>query len=320
MRPASAPRGARSVREHLAPALYFLQVHLLYATLVCVGALALTSLRGASVTAKFWILTTASLNFALPIGGFIDRFGATDLPGAHQLGPLAAFDLALAQHLTFAALLCGVWLSGAVLMLLRLCLRVISERREELGRDRSGAPDLYVHGVPVHFIAGRCSPAVGGMVRTHICLPRGIERLLNGRELDAVLLHEVTHAKRRDNLLRLLHEFAQCVLWFHPLLWLTGGRLALYRELSCDESVLTVNGGRFLVSALAKLARPESSFVLRSGATSLVSHRLERLLAPAVPGENRLLNGAMVVAFSVLLLSGVFLTVAHTACCLVPVG
>jgi hypothetical protein len=103
-------------------------------------------------------------------------------------------------------------------------------------------------------------------------------------------------------------------------LWLTGARLALYRELSCDESVLSVNCGRFLVSALAKLARPESSFVLRSAAISLVSHRLDRLLAPALPAGNRLLNGLMVVSFGVLLLSGVFLTVAHTACCLLPVG
>jgi hypothetical protein len=103
-------------------------------------------------------------------------------------------------------------------------------------------------------------------------------------------------------------------------LWLTGARLALYRELSCDESVLSVNFGRFLVSALAKLARPESSFVLRSAASSMVSHRLDRLLAPAVSPGNRLLNGLMVVAFGVLLLTGVFLTVAHTACCLVPVG
>jgi beta-lactamase regulating signal transducer with metallopeptidase domain len=205
-------------------------------------------------------------------------------------------------------------------MLLRLWVRIVGERREERGRDRRRVPDFYVHGVPVHFIAGRCSPAVGGMVRTHICLPRGIEQLLSGRELDAVLLHEVTHAKRRDNLLRLIHEFALCLLWFHPLLWLTGARLALYRELSCDESVLSMNCGRFLVSALAKLARPESSFVLRSAAISLVGHRLDRLLAPAVPAGNRLLDGLMVVAFGVLLLSGVFLTVAHTACCLVAVG
>jgi hypothetical protein len=81
MRPASAARGARSVREHLAPALYFLQVHLLYATLVGLGAWALTSLRSASVTAKFGIWTAASLNFALPVGGFIDRFGGAPWKG-----------------------------------------------------------------------------------------------------------------------------------------------------------------------------------------------------------------------------------------------
>jgi beta-lactamase regulating signal transducer with metallopeptidase domain len=317
MGPASAALGASRVREHLAPALYFVQVHLLYATLVAFGAWALTSLRGASVTTKFWIWTAASLNFALPVGGFIDRFGAADFPGARQLGSLAAFDLRLAQHPLLAALLCALWLSGAVLMLLRLAVRIVSERR---GRDVLGAPDFRVQGVPVHITAGRRGPAVYGMVRTRICLPVGIEGLLSQRELDAVLLHEVTHAKRRDNLLGLIHEIAQCVLWFHPLLWLTGARLALYRELSCDESVLSASEGRLLVSALAKIAGSESSFVLCSAATSLVSRRLDRLLAPAMPAANRLFNALLLAGFSVLLLSALLLTVAHTACCLVPVA
>jgi beta-lactamase regulating signal transducer with metallopeptidase domain len=307
------------VSEHLAPALYFVQVHLLCATLVALGAWALTSLRRANVTAKFWVWTAASVNFALPVGGFIDRFGAAEFPGARQLAPLAAFDLRLAQHPLLAALLCALWLSGAVLLLLRLAVRILRERRAR-GRDALGVPDFRVEGVPVHIIAGGRGPAVHGMVRTRICLPAGLEGLLSRRELDAVLLHEVTHAKRRDNLLGLIHEVAQCVLWFHPLLWLTGARLALYRELSCDESVLRMGQGRCLVSALAKLAEPESSLVLRSAATSLVSRRLDRLLAPAMPAANRLLNGLLLAGFSVLLLSAVLLTVAHTACCLVPVA
>lgn len=319
MRPASAARRASRVSEHLAPALYFVQVHLLCATLVALGAWALTSLRRASVTAKFWVWTATSLNFALPVGGFIDRFGAAEFPGARQLTPLAAFDLRLAQHPLLEALLCALWLSGAVLMLLRLAVRILCERRER-GRDAPGVPDFRVQGVPVHITARCRSPAVHGMVRTRICLPAGLECLLSPRELDAVLLHEVTHARRRDNLLGLIHEVAQCVLWFHPLLWITGARLALYRELSCDESVLRKNHGRLLVSALAKLAGPESSLVLRSAATSLVSRRLDRLLAPAMPAANRLVNGLLLAGFSVLLLSAVLLTVAHTACCLVPVA
>jgi Zn-dependent protease with chaperone function len=81
--------------------------------------------------------------------------------------------------------------------------------------------------------------------------------LLNDRELDAVLLHEVTHARRGDNLIGLIHEIALCG-WFHPLVWLTGSRLAMFRELFCDDSVIESSRGADLVTALAKLADPGS--------------------------------------------------------------
>jgi hypothetical protein len=57
----------------------------------------------------------------------------------------------------------------------------------------------------------------------------------------------------------------------------TGSRLALYRELSCDESVIPNAHGGDLVSALAKLASPEEPFLLQATASSLISHRLARL-------------------------------------------
>jgi len=82
-------------------------------------------------------------------------------------------------------------------------------------------------------------------------------------------------------------------MWFHPLLWLTGSRVALYRELSCDSSVLEGSSGGFLVSALAKLTSPENDLVLRSAATSLVARRLDRPLAPAAREANRWLNAAV---------------------------
>ncbi len=305
--------------ERLAPILYFLQVHLLYATLVALGACALTSLRAVSVTAKFWICTAASLNFSVPLGGIIDRFGAQNWPGAQQLAPIAALAMASARHPSVAALLGALWVAGALFMLLRLLIRISRERHANGGQRWRDAPAFRVQGVPVHFTAGCQSPAVEGLLRTHICLPLGIQHLLSERELHAVLLHEVTHARRRDNLLQLIHELAQCLLWFHPLLWLTGSRLALYRELSCDASVLNGSSGSLLVSALAKLASPENGLVLRSAATSLIAHRLDRLLAPATAEANRRLNAALVAAFVTLLFVGVFLTVANTACCLVPV-
>jgi beta-lactamase regulating signal transducer with metallopeptidase domain len=306
------------VADHVAPALYFLQVHLLVATLVALGAWVLTTRSRASATAKLWIWTAASLNFVVPLGGFVDGFGARDMPGAQQLVPLASLDLRLAHHLAVVTVAGGLYLGGATLLLLRLWRQIHAEQRAERGRVRTDAAQWRVAGVPVHF-TGDMGPAVAGILYTRICLPQGIGQLLTAPELEAVLLHEITHAKRRDNLLRLVHELVQCLLWFHPLVWLVGARLALYRELSCDESVLQRSRGGLLVSALAKLAVQENTPALQSAATTLVSARLERLLAPAFPAPRRFANILVGAAFVGLLLGGTLFTVAHTACCLVPV-
>lgn len=107
------------------------------------------------------------------------------------------------------------------------------------------------------FGNGHPAPAVSGVLYPYVSLPLGIDRLLDQRELKAVLLHELAHARRHDNLIWLLYEGALCALWFHPLLWLAGMRMALYRELSCDEAVIQSAHGDALVSALAKLAVPK---------------------------------------------------------------
>jgi beta-lactamase regulating signal transducer with metallopeptidase domain len=146
-------------------------------------------------------------------------------------------------------------------------------------------------------------------------LPIGIDRVLNQREFDAVLLHELAHARRRDNLIRLLYEFSLCALWFHPLIWLAGARMALYRELSCDESVIQRAHGTDLVTALAKLAVPERAFSFQATASSHLSHRLAWLSGRlrARPAASLLLASL----FAAVMAAGVFETVAHTACCFI---
>ena len=112
------------------------------------------------------------------------------------------------------------------------------------------------------------------------------------------------------------YELALCALWFHPLAWITGSRLALYRELSCDENVIRVGLGRELLSALGKLANAEEEPLLQATATSLISHRLARL-SEEPSRMSRRANTLLYMGFAAILVAGVFETVAHTACCFI---
>ena len=119
------------------------------------------------------------------------------------------------------AVLLGVWASGAAIMAARLLVRLPWEwtsRRTADGRNATAfRRRLFADGVPVVLSAAGQGPSVEGVLRPRITLPPDIDGLLTERGADAVLIHEVTHARRRDNLVALIHEIALCGLWFHPV-------------------------------------------------------------------------------------------------------
>jgi beta-lactamase regulating signal transducer with metallopeptidase domain len=297
--------------EHVVQAFYYAAIHLLFASIVSLAALALTSVRRGSATTKYWIWTVTSVNFFLPVGAILDRLWATHLSWARPIGSIGGPINDFLQNAAAAALLGVVWLLGATLMLVRLCRRIRAER----GSTREERPGFLAHGVPVQFAANGQGPQMAGLLHPRISLPYGIDRFLSEPEINAVLIHELTHARRRDNLTRLIYEGILCVLWFHPLVWLAGSRLALYRELSCDERVIQSGHGGDLVSALTKLANPEGTLFEQTTASSFLSHRLPRLAAAHPQQTCRAQSTLMTAAFAAVFLAGIFETVAHTACC-----
>ncbi len=304
--------------EHITRALYYFEVHLLYASLVWFAACVLTAIPRVNATIKYWIWVATALNFIFPLGAVVDRFWGWHLSWATPLSIIGDVAGRITRSPS-AGVFCVVWLLGATLMFTRLCLRIRAERGDAQAlasqNSREARWSFYAQGVQVRIAASWQAPAVDGLLHPYISLPRGIDRVLNERELNAVLIHELTHARRRDNLIRLIHEVGLCGLWFHPLVWITGSRLALYRELSCDEFVIQSAHGGDLVSALAKLANPEGAFLLQARASSFLSRRLARLNAAPSQRVYRTTNLLVAVLFSAALLGGVLGTVAHTACC-----
>jgi bla regulator protein blaR1 len=307
------------VHEYIARTMYYFSVHLLFASIVASAAWALTSILSASATTKYWIWVATAFNFVLPSGALIDKLWASHFTWARPLGAIGDPVWNMTQGRT-AVILGFIWTAGAFSMLSRLIWRIHKERRKAQTlaplRDRDLTANFLADGIPVSFGDRHPNPAVSGVLRPRIVLPVGIDRLLNLGEFHAVLLHELAHARRRDNLIRLLYEASLCALWFHPLMWLAGVRIGLYRELSCDESVIRRAHGKELVSALAKLAVPERACVLQARASSHLSYRLAHLTAPPQT-RNRAASLLLTSLFAAVMTAGIFQTIAHTACCFV---
>ncbi|MEW6411282.1 MAG: M56 family metallopeptidase [Candidatus Zixiibacteriota bacterium] len=80
-------------------------------------------------------------------------------------------------------------------------------------------------------------PFACGLFRPAVVLPSGAAAWSDDR-LMAVLLHELSHVRRYDNVLSLLSQLALAWQWFNPLVWMLVGKLNREREIVCDDIVL----------------------------------------------------------------------------------
>lgn len=82
------------------------------------------------------------------------------------------------------------------------------------------------------------SPAVYGLFRPVILLPRTLAERLSGKQLRAVLLHEAIHIRRGDVWVNCAQTLLQIAYWWHPLLWFANARIRRLREEAVDDAVM----------------------------------------------------------------------------------
>ena len=86
------------------------------------------------------------------------------------------------------------------------------------------------------------SPMALGILRPIIVFPADLVEKLSADELALILMHELAHVRRWDNLTRLLHRLVSAVLFFHPAVWLCGRMLRREAEQACDDLVVCATG------------------------------------------------------------------------------
>ncbi len=88
----------------------------------------------------------------------------------------------------------------------------------------------------------RAVPAVCGLLRPTILVPRALLDRLPPEGLQAVLIHELAHVKRGDLWINSLQTVLQAAYFYNPLVWLANAIVRRVREQAVDEMVLVALG------------------------------------------------------------------------------
>ncbi len=147
-----------------------------------------------------------------------------------------------------------LWIAGAVLLIGRIlvgygivwCLRQQAQVQHDgplcdALRQARLTLDCYSK-VEVATSPSISSPMALGILRPIIVFPADLVEKLRTDELTLILMHELAHVRRWDNLTRLLHRLVSAVLFFHPAVWLCGRMLRREAEQACDDLVVCSTG------------------------------------------------------------------------------
>lgn len=145
------------------------------------------------------------------------------------------------ELLGFAA---GLWTAVAVIQAAWVLARYFLLRKKLAhGRsaDLTDMEPLFARAtggkrVPVIYTTAVAAPLVFGFLHPKIALPVKMQGQTEGTEY--ILLHELTHVRRRDYMVLQLFTAAAILHWFNPLAWLARRLMIQDMEAACDERVL----------------------------------------------------------------------------------
>lgn len=87
-------------------------------------------------------------------------------------------------------------------------------------------------------------PMVVGHLKPVILIPVGLFTALSTDQVEAILMHELAHIRRRDYLVNLLQNLVEIVFFFNPAVLWVSQLIKTEREHCCDDMALAQNAGK----------------------------------------------------------------------------
>ncbi len=140
------------------------------------------------------------------------------------------------------------WLMGAILFMIKALLNSIKINRiKRSGTTTSPEWQLKIQDLCTQLnYRGRVFlkhtsditiPFVVGLIKPVIMIPSIYLTQLTPIQLEAILVHELSHIKHQDFLFNSIQVIIESILFYHPATWLMGKKIRQYREYICDEQV-----------------------------------------------------------------------------------
>lgn len=210
-----------------------------------------------------------------------------------------------------------LWLTGTIAMLLppitgRLLL-IRGMRRAKPLSDPAWLNSLHelasqsgIRTPRLLVIPGSVMPLAFGLFRPAILLPQECLQWTEMRKR-VVLVHELTHIRRRDGIWQLFANVLAALWWFQPLAWLARKRLRQESEHACDAEVLATGvRASDYATQLVDIARTSRLGLLSRAAICMARRdelepRLVRILAPQTHTGSlvrALVSAALVIAIT----------------------
>lgn len=219
-----------------------------------------------------------------------------------------------------------VWLIGTPLVFLSLACGLVGVER--LRRQCEIDPDSPVslrcqqlaralrisRQVAIGISDRVVSPLLLGILRPTIVLSPTLLAGLTPDQLEMVLLHELAHVRRWDNLINLLQRLVEALLFFQPAVWWVSTWARLEREHCCDALVLAQSARpQAYAETLAGLAL--HGFAPRQAVAVMANHQLVIRIRHILSLEDRSMkvSRTMLTSLAVMFLAISYLVVTQSS-------